>query len=328
MSAVNCESCGQNGAGPRADPDGGPPYILCSACAYRLETRSLRPAEWFRLAALHGWTRYFLHDDFYDDDGTAAQPAVPVENAEQHPFPLKEQWAGSLPLALDVAYVKWRLDPELSVLLAAKPEQTLELLRKTMGARKNPTLRARALEIAASSLGPTAAEWVRGQWSASPQSFLFPLAQASAACLPRSEALSLVIAALEAGTGRMDDRIACLSWFRDEAALDAIEKLVQSPLTSSWGRVAAACGLSWDRACRWLDGGRPLSLVALDALVAMVHYDTPLLKELQPHLPGPVEAESIRRVLSSQAERDPVPRVNAAVRRLLKSADELAHGSR
>ena len=30
------------------------PYLLCQQCSQRLLTYSLRPLEWFRLAAVHG----------------------------------------------------------------------------------------------------------------------------------------------------------------------------------------------------------------------------------------------------------------------------------
>src|SRR5258707_12116757 len=34
------------------------------------------PLEWFNLAAKHGWRKYLLHDDFYDQDGTADVPKI------------------------------------------------------------------------------------------------------------------------------------------------------------------------------------------------------------------------------------------------------------
>jgi hypothetical protein len=52
-------------------PDG--PYRLCKVAADRLKSLSLRPLEWFNLAAIHGPLEFYLHDDFYDEDGTAVQ---------------------------------------------------------------------------------------------------------------------------------------------------------------------------------------------------------------------------------------------------------------
>src|SRR5258708_7754419 len=50
------------------------PYRVCRACARRLHLHSLRPLEWFNLAAVHGQAKYLLHDDFYWDNGIAQQP--------------------------------------------------------------------------------------------------------------------------------------------------------------------------------------------------------------------------------------------------------------
>jgi hypothetical protein len=319
----DCQSCNRPDAASPMMADGEPPYLVCDACAHRLEMRSLRPGQWFRLAALHGWNRFLLHDDFYDDDGTATQPEEEVESPGQHPFPSRDEWTNSLSLALDVAYVKWQLPHELVAVFSSKPDETLLLLRVTTAARKSPQIRARALEIAARSIGSPAADWVRAQWTESPQTVLNELSRAAAACLPRGEALDLVVSAIGSTESRIGDQIGCLSWFRHEAALDAIERLVQTPITGSWGRAAAACGLSWKRASRWLQAGRPLSLVALDALIAMSWYDTPLLMELQPHLIGPVDVASFRQVLSQYAENDDVPRVKRVVTTLLASAHEI-----
>ena len=50
------------------------PYRVCAGAAGRLETRSLRPREWFNLAVIHGPFEFLLHDDFYSEDGEACQP--------------------------------------------------------------------------------------------------------------------------------------------------------------------------------------------------------------------------------------------------------------
>jgi hypothetical protein len=54
------------------------------------------------------------------------------------------------------------------------------------------------------------------------------------------------------------------------AGLDWIERTIAQPklVAAFWGELAAKSGLTWPRAQRWLTSGRPLSLVALDALIA------------------------------------------------------------
>jgi hypothetical protein len=164
-----------------------PPYLICTACAERVRTLTLRPREWFRLAARHGPERFELHSDFYDDDGTAWQPSAPVDHPELHPFPSSDECARSLPLALDVAYAKWRLPAELVGLLARAPEETLALLETTTTERPVDDLRCTALKVAARAVCPLAADWVRGHWDPLNRVLLFSLSQASAACLPSGE---------------------------------------------------------------------------------------------------------------------------------------------
>lgn len=67
----------------------GLPFRVCEGCRERLETSSLRPPEWFRLAAVHGWPSRLLHDDFYDDGGNPTAPEVAVVDAADHRFPSK-----------------------------------------------------------------------------------------------------------------------------------------------------------------------------------------------------------------------------------------------
>src|SRR6266508_5431218 len=70
-----CEACRMRAVDDVIESDEpNQPYQLCSACAHRLQTLSLRPREWFHLAALHGSRKFLLHDDFYSEDGTALVP--------------------------------------------------------------------------------------------------------------------------------------------------------------------------------------------------------------------------------------------------------------
>ncbi|NOU32258.1 MAG: hypothetical protein HOO96_30500 [Polyangiaceae bacterium] len=305
------------------EADGLPPYRVCAACAARLTEHVLRPLEWFRLAALHGWSRYHLHDDFYDELGRSIDP---VDDAELHPFPALADCAASLPLAVDVAYALWHLPRALVPLFAAQPAATLELLEQTTAQRPHPDIRASADEIAAVALGPVAEEWIRRECAGDNDALLFPLAQAAAACLPRDEALAYVRQALAAPGTNVAERIGCLAWFHDEAALDLIEQHACAPISETWGRTAAASGITWDRARRWMEAGRPLSTVALDALHACVRYDSPLLAELAPRLLDPPDVATLRAVLTEQMDRDPVPRVKKLAARLIEDAEALVVG--
>lgn len=329
MPDLSCESCQSAPAALEVAnvSDAGRPFRVCLDCDRRLQALALRPLEWFRLAALHGWGSYLLCDEFYDDDGRACAAREEVVGADALPYPLEDSWSSSIALALDVAYTKWALPPSLVGVFAAAPEATLECIRSTLATRASPHFRARAYEIAAMSLGARAESWVRDQWAVPELASLFSLAQASAICLPVPEGLRHVVdvvAALPAN--QRHEHIAALSWFRGPEALDALEGLVHPPLTESWGRVAASCGLDWARARTWFDGGRPLSLVALDALHAFLRYDTVLLRITKPKLIGAPGVGEVEDCLARVAERDPVPRVKRTVGFVLANIDALISG--
>ena len=79
------------------------------------------------------------------------------------------------------------------------------------------------------------------------------------------------------------------------------------------GRLAAVSNLKWERVVKWLTSGRPLSLVALDALIACWHYNTPILIRFAPKLLEPAPVDEMNATLDDYLDRDPVPRVRKAV---------------
>lgn len=321
-----CEACRRSVALHAVVDDDDPedPYRLCDACRQRLLARALRPREWLHLSARHG-SRYLLHDDFYDDDGTAHAAEEDVVDAAAHPFPGHDECMRSLPLALDVALARWSFPEELTPIFAARKAETLAALEALVRERRNPHLEARAYEIAAHALGPVAADWLRTRWQRqSEDGPLEALAQASAACLPSPEGLERVVAALRTlPPAERLDRVHALAYFRDRRALPFLEEIVVPPTMGGWGRVAACCGFAWPDAVRWLERGRPLSLVALDALRTFLRYDTPLLKELSPTLADPPDADTLARTLREHAQVDTSWRVESDVAFLLEHADRL-----
>jgi hypothetical protein len=325
-SAVRCQSCRREPASESVDDDDPEdPYLVCDGCRRRLLEHALRPREWFHLAARHGWEKYHLCDDFYDDGGSAAQPQRAVEDADAHPFPAREEWQRSFELALEVALVQWHLSDEIIEVLRAAADETSSALPRIVE-RRNPQFERRAYEIAARALGRRAEAWVRERWQAPGSRPLFALAEASAACLPSPEGLTRVAEAIGAlAVPERRDLVIALAWFPDPAALEILERAVMPPHSEAYGRTAACCALSWPVVERWLSAGRPMSLVALDALVCLTSYEgrDPLLTQLAPTLDERPTGTRFEAVLSRYAERDPVPRVERDVAYLLANAHRL-----
>ena len=299
------------------------PFHLCLECNRRLQARALRPVEWFNLAKRHGWQEFLLHDDFYDEEGTALQPTEKVDEPERFPAPTLDVAARDPEQLLDYSVTRWSLQPQvLAAWLKQEQPKTLKALASRFASTKNPHIRARVLEICASALRESGAEFVRYAWGEYPATVPLPaLAQASAACLPPVEGFDRVSEALAPDVQRKNwDLIFCLSYFQSANALNWIERNIAEPITDAWGYLAAASCLDWPRVENWLRSGRPLSLVALDALIAILRPRSVLLKSIKPKLLSSPDIGLFNQELTAYAERDPVPRVQQRVGMLLRDA--------
>lgn len=302
------------------------PYAVCHACNERLFSYSLRPLEWFNLAAIHGPFKFALHDDFYNEDGTAYQSEVLVERPEDFPAPTVETAAGDLPRLIDIAIASWSIrDDVVAALGQLDPDEVLnELISRAEGA-ENEWVEGCCYEICARALGPHAETWIRSRYRRYPD-LLWSWTQAAAACLPFDEAWSLAIAAVSQAE-TVHDAAPALGWFRSTRTLDWLETNFPGfhlPVTDDWGRLAAVSQLSWGCAAAWLTLGRPLSLVALDGIGACLRYDTPHLRRVQPKLIlGNATRDDVAAALNAYLAKDDAPRVERAVKSILGQLDAL-----
>lgn len=324
---LTCEAC-EIAAVEIVEPcdDAEEPYRLCAACHTRLHARALRPAEWYSLAKRHGWYQFLLHDDFYDEDGTATQPEEPVLCPLEFLAPTLEAVAHDAEQLLDYSITRWRFEAATAASWTTLPHsQIVSALAKRFGRTRNEGIRSRVLEICASALRESGADLVRYAWGEYPETVaLSALAEASAACLPFPEGFDKVTTALAADEGpRKRDSMLSLSYFHSPAVLDWIEHHAFDPITESWGNLAAASQLDWARAEHWMGCNRPLSLVALDGLAAIVRPQTPLLRDYAPCLIGPPSRGRFVKVLSEYAKRDCAPRVQHRTAFLLANVDVL-----
>jgi hypothetical protein len=281
------------------------PYRLCPGCQGRLAAGSLRPLEWFNLAAIHGPDEHLLRDEAYWF-GQAMLSEEEVEDADIYPLPKLEQVKGDLERLLDYAVAnRSDLTAKVTEAFAAYPPvQVLQALLRRHELYPSQALELRTLEIAARTLGPVAAGWVRARWAKPNPELLCALGEAAARCLPPEEGYALTRNAVERLPQRQfRKQFMALRWFARTDTLDWIEAHVTRPVSSDWGQLAADSELDWPRAARWLEQGRPLSLVALDGLVHSPLSDTATDTEVEEMI------DALLRYLA----RDPVHRVKAAV---------------
>jgi hypothetical protein len=299
------------------------PYRLCNACATRLTAPTLRPREWYNLAVIFGPHEHYLHDDFYDESGQALQPEGEVTDAAAHPAPTLEEVRGDPEALLDYAMTRYSVDPPLlDALRAHAGEALLASLDRRVRLRENETAEEVAYAVVGPVLGRAAEPCVRRRWDEAGREYLYRLAEASAQCLPPDDGFERVERALEQYQGKdLSDRLLAMAPFRSPRAPDWIERRVADPITGRWGDLAAVSGIDWPRVEAWLDRGRPLSLVALDALAAC---DSPrqsqsmLLRQAAPKLLNPPPRDVAVTRLRQYAEGDKSPRVSSSVQYVIE----------
>lgn len=324
-----CQACRQAPAAENiSDDDPREPYRLCHQCADRLRDRALLPLEWFNLAALHGWTKFLLHDDFYDQDGSACQPEVDVQVTEGKNAPTLEMCAGSLERLLDFCVTRWHLRQE--EFSAFSPFVTAEVLAaiEQRADAGNRQVWETMVRLGANVVGSPAAPWVSAQFNrAWRDGSIFIWAEAAAKCLPAPEGLHKTIDALQVVHGRdLEKQMSALSWFRAPAVLDWIETRIPGEnVAGSWGRLASLSSLHWSRVQDWLARGRPLSLVALDALASFIprQGQARMLTALNPRLLGCGDRATIEQAVRLYGAEDSAPRVTNMCNFIIQHLDEL-----
>src|SRR5204863_3993484 len=113
--------------------------------------------------------------------------------------------------------------------------------------------------------------------------------------------------------------ITAVNFIRNEKVLDLIEENIHrtTNIGTNWGHLAASSYLSWDRVKKWLSNGRPLSLVALDAIIFCTSVgdrlnQSPWMRQIQPKLVDDPKPEIIAKQLQAYLLTDNVPRTKTA----------------
>jgi hypothetical protein len=315
-----CQACRRNPMEVLVeDDDPLQPYRVCRDCAQRLDSLSLRPLEWFNLAALHGPAKFLLHDDFYFHNGIAYQPQVDVEEPEKYPAPTLDQVEEDQERLLDYAMTLYFLDePTVAALSRHDKEAVLSSLQRRLASSPNFDIEACAYEICAEVIGTVAENWIRERWSGWNAAVFLSLAAATAKCLPFEEGFGRVAEVFENEKSLLrlqrelhDLNLSCHAFtaFHSRRTLDWMEAHPALVTHQNWGRVAAQSHFSWSRAVAWLDRGRPLSHIALFAIHSCFCYDTLALREKRPKLEEAIPVGAMLQRLEAYYEIDPVPRV-------------------
>lgn len=325
-----CQSCGRNSVEVVDDCDNPAyPYKVCKDCHERLVSRSLRPREYFNLTSQHGMT-FLLHDDFYDNDGTACDPEVALVVDPGLTFPMLSE-LHDLQSIVDYAMVAgWLSDDVINAIGRFEKNAILKELDKRINLNKG--LSARIYQLVALTLGQYADEWIVNQWEARTADNFPMYAEALAKCLEPDMGFELYSKQLDRieQPGKLAETMTGLIYFQSKRGLRWIEENVGrvSNISDAWGHIAVASQFDWPTAEKWLKGGRPLSLVGLDALANCAvtpetQNSTPWLKNNPQRLLAPEPMEKMNKILLQHSENDKVPRVGSKINYIMANWEKI-----
>lgn len=135
------------------------------------------------------------------------------------------------------------------------------------------------------------------------------------------EAFNIITSELEKCEDKyLSEFMAPLNFLKYEPTLDWIERNAQrnDNITLAWGHLAASSNFTWKRAKKWLDLGRPWSLIALDAVIFCTTTgerlnQSPWMRELNPKLMDDPKLDKVAKELQEYLKMDSVPRTKNAV---------------
>lgn len=264
---------------------------------------------------------------------TVAKLAKPAHDLFPPPNPRANKIAAmSIAELIDEALTRTQMDDALRAALKRLDPQRLDFLAHSqwMGRTDdNPHDLGPAANVIA-VLGKHGATWARQVWDAAKRAYdkgatdhIHAGLVAIASALESAESFGLASAWVKEAQSRVEYRIrlGCLESLGSESTLGLVEEfLANAPaneMISDWlTRIASASRLDWARARRWIEAGRPLSLVSLSTLCRYAETKTP------PNWEPPSRGE-FDYTLAAYVLKDPVPRVEAAVGALRGHRDKL-----
>lgn len=150
-------------------------------------------------------------------------------------------------------------------------------------------------------------------WTSINPSYFSIISDATMAIFSKDRAFSLITKGLSRiSNNRLgNDAFLLLYPFRSDLTLKWIERNITEIVSDDWGKLAALSNITWSHVHKWIESGRPLSLVALDALVSFRTSlsDHPVIQELKPKLKDPADIAEMDATVSKYLKIDPSPRV-------------------
>lgn len=149
--------------------------------------------------------------------------------------------------------------------------------------------------------------------------------------LDKKEAFKLITSELNQCEDKyLTEFMAPLNFLEYEPVLDWVEQNANRTknITQDWGHLCASSNFTWQRAEKWLEMGRPLSLIALDATMFCTTRGERLnqslwMRELNPKLTDNPKLDKIANGLKDYLKKDSVPRTKNVANRIINDIFEI-----
>ena len=143
----------------------------------------------------------------------------------------------------------------------------------------------------------------------------------------KDEAFDIISKEVEACDNKLlNEYIPALNQIRNERVLDWIEQNIHrtTNIGLNWGHLAASSLFNWKTAEKWLTAGRPLSLVALDALQFCTTVDerlnqSPWMRKIKPKLTDNPSPEDIAKRLAEYLTIDKAHRTRVTIENIISN---------
>lgn len=143
----------------------------------------------------------------------------------------------------------------------------------------------------------------------------------------KENAYNIIIAEIDSCEDRyLNEYIVALNYFRYPKILYWIEINIHriNQVTLNWGHLAASSYFSWSKAKEWLSKGRPLSLIALDALIFCTSVDSrlnqsPWMQKINPRLVDDPSVKEMANYLNEFLKCDHTSRTENSVTKIIKN---------
>jgi len=240
---------------------------LCDQCFHNVKNKLLTPIEWYHLTLIYGIDYSYTDTEYYTENGRAKSKKFKREITDSESIPGVNAVADQLDKLMHYSMFPYA-DHNACIQALSKftSEDIFECFNHLHHMKPTHHIYSGFCNICANVLKESAADWVRSQFNNIPYShYEVPdaLINAAAHCLQFDEAF--LLAKQIASRDEMRH-------FKSPLVLDWIEDVIKPPYTK-WGYLAAFSKLSWSRTQRWIEAGRPMSMVAICALEEMIRID-------------------------------------------------------